>query len=315
MHGPFFSGGRESKHRTSVKKAHLPGNLGRNILQFIKPINLPEKLRVLLLAGQDSNAPYVGRTDALMLIFYDPLGALAGIGVATAYLVPWAMLPDVIELEVADDGCGFDPARAYAAVLYLLSYLLYRNRFYDLQFHRKLWNLLLAAAFILTASAGILLALQINYKWNLPVVKTILKWHVESGIGLAFAGIFHFIWHLSYYIDLFSGWWRYVDFEDIVKIGNAVVFSSLLFIACVVFIFGFKGFPRSVLIVDPLLMFLSLCGIRMVARVLRQAIEKHKSKGATKRVLIMGAGNTGVTDDGRSAVVRRTMSNSSSSSG
>ncbi len=90
-----------------------------------------------------------------------------------------------------------------STLLYLLSYLLYRNRFYDLQFHRKLWNLLLAAAFILTASAGILLALQINYKWNLPVVKTILKWHVESGIGLAFAGIFHFIWHLSYYIDLF----------------------------------------------------------------------------------------------------------------
>jgi len=98
-----------------------------------------------------------------------------------------------------------------------------------------------------------------------------------------------------YYIDLFSGWWRYVDFEDIVKIGNAVVFSSLLFIACLVFIFGFKGFPRSILVIDPLLMFLSLCAVRMVSRILRQKIEHHRSRGKVMRVLIMGAGNTGVT--------------------
>jgi len=32
------------------------------------------------------------------------LGALAGIGVATAYLVPWAMLPDVIELDELQTG-------------------------------------------------------------------------------------------------------------------------------------------------------------------------------------------------------------------
>lgn len=32
------------------------------------------------------------------------LGALAGVGVATAYLVPWAMLPDVIELDELETG-------------------------------------------------------------------------------------------------------------------------------------------------------------------------------------------------------------------
>jgi GPH family glycoside/pentoside/hexuronide:cation symporter len=32
------------------------------------------------------------------------LGLLAGIGVATAYLVPWAMLPDVIELDELETG-------------------------------------------------------------------------------------------------------------------------------------------------------------------------------------------------------------------
>jgi spermidine synthase len=48
------------------------------------------------------------------------------------------------------------------------------------------------------------MALQISYKWNIPYVKTILRWHVEFGIGLAATGILHFIWHLSYFGKLLS---------------------------------------------------------------------------------------------------------------
>ena len=86
-----------------------------------------------------------------------------------------------------------------AIILYLLSYFFYRNKFYSRQFHRKLWNILLASAFILTAIAGIFIALQINYKWNVPFIKTILKWHVEFGIGLAITGTFHLLWHITYF--------------------------------------------------------------------------------------------------------------------
>ena len=89
-------------------------------------------------------------------------------------------------------------------VLYLISYFFYRNGFYSLQFHRKLWNSALAIAFILTALAGVFLALQINYKWNIPVIKAILKWHAEIGVGLAVTGIFHFLWHLSYFGKVFQ---------------------------------------------------------------------------------------------------------------
>jgi spermidine synthase len=85
-------------------------------------------------------------------------------------------------------------------ILYFISYFFYRIKFYSLQFHRKIWNFILATAFILTALAGLFLALQITYKWNIPVIKTILKWHVEMGIGMAVTGFFHFLWHLSYFI-------------------------------------------------------------------------------------------------------------------
>ena len=81
-----------------------------------------------------------------------------------------------------------------AILLYLISYFFYRIGFYSLQVHRKFWNIILLMAFLLTAIAGVFIALQINYKWNVPVIKTITKWHVEFGIGMAITGIFHLIW-------------------------------------------------------------------------------------------------------------------------
>ncbi|MCP4716878.1 MAG: polysaccharide biosynthesis protein [Deltaproteobacteria bacterium] len=98
-----------------------------------------------------------------------------------------------------------------------------------------------------------------------------------------------------YYVDLFNGWWRYVSIEDIIKIANAIIFSSLLFIASVVFIFGMDSFPRSVFITDAIVLFMCLCGIRVSTRIVKEKIDAKKQKGSAKNVLIVGAGNTGVT--------------------
>jgi spermidine synthase len=84
-------------------------------------------------------------------------------------------------------------------ILYSISYFFCRINLFSLQFHRRLWNFVLASAFILTALAGIFLALQINYKWDIPVIKEILRWHVEIGIGMVVTGFFHFFLHLSYF--------------------------------------------------------------------------------------------------------------------
>jgi len=78
------------------------------------------------------------------------------------------------------------------SLLYLISYSFYRLGFITLAHHRKLWNSILAISFTFTALAGLFMALQINYKWNIPFIKTVLKWHVEIGILLATSGIFHF---------------------------------------------------------------------------------------------------------------------------
>ena len=84
-------------------------------------------------------------------------------------------------------------------ILYLISYSLCKAEVYSLQFHRKLWNILLALVFIATIIAGLFLALQTTYKWHIPHIREILKWHVEIGISMAFAGLIHFLWHAPYY--------------------------------------------------------------------------------------------------------------------
>jgi spermidine synthase len=90
------------------------------------------------------------------------------------------------------------------SVLYLISFIFYRTGLHSLASHRRLWNSILAITFIITALAGLFMALQINFKWDIPGIKTILKWHVETGAGMAITGIFHLIWHLSYFRQIFK---------------------------------------------------------------------------------------------------------------
>lgn len=89
-------------------------------------------------------------------------------------------------------------------ILYLISWFLYRKRLISRQTHRKAWNSVLALTFLFTALAGLFLALQINYRWEIQVIGTIRRWHVEVGAVMTATGIFHFLWHISYYTGLFK---------------------------------------------------------------------------------------------------------------
>lgn len=90
-----------------------------------------------------------------------------------------------------------------ALLLYIISYLFSGFGYISQHFHNKIWNSILAGVFLITALAGIFLALQVNYKWNIPYIKSILKIHVEVGTGLAFTGLIHFFRHMSYFKNIF----------------------------------------------------------------------------------------------------------------
>ena len=120
-----------------------------------------------------------------------------------------------------------------AILLYLISYFFYRIGYYSLQLHRKFWNSILVAAFLLTAIAGVFLALQINYKWNIPFIKTVLRWHVEFGIGMAVTGLFHLMWHLNYYGKLFTEKVSYPEKPEFQKLTSTEIKTNLFIIGFV----------------------------------------------------------------------------------
>lgn len=87
-------------------------------------------------------------------------------------------------------------------LLYALSYLLCRAGIILKKSHRQIWNTGLLLTFFITAFLGILLAVQVNFKLEIPWIKELLVWHVDFGIGMSLIAIFHFTWHWSYYRDL-----------------------------------------------------------------------------------------------------------------
>lgn len=96
------------------------------------------------------------------------------------------------------------PIGILALMLYILSWLLSGVNIISKVLHRKIWNSVLVIAFLGTAILGLLLAIQINYKFEWPIVKTLLIWHVDFGIAMSFIGTFHLLWHSKYYLKIFK---------------------------------------------------------------------------------------------------------------
>jgi spermidine synthase len=97
------------------------------------------------------------------------------------------------------------PVGIIAIFLYLLTFLSARLGILKLKTHRSIWNILLLITFLVTATLGLYLAIQINYKIRSPLADRILVWHVDFGIGMAMIAIFHFLSHLEYYFRLLKG--------------------------------------------------------------------------------------------------------------
>ena len=88
---------------------------------------------------------------------------------------------------------------------------------------------------------------------------------------------------------LYGGLWRYTGIYDLRDLGAGVTVSSLCFYVLVHKGFGLEDYPRSVFIVDSLLLIFFLGGLRLARRIYRE--QQHNRR--RKRVLIYGAGDAG----------------------
>lgn len=87
---------------------------------------------------------------------------------------------------------------------YLLSLLLLYTGVFSKKIHRRIWNLLLLATFIMSGLLGLFLVVQINYKVLPSYYLQFLQWHVDFGIGMALISVFHIIWHFKYFKNMFK---------------------------------------------------------------------------------------------------------------
>ncbi|MEA1886898.1 MAG: hypothetical protein U9N72_06790 [Bacteroidota bacterium] len=91
-----------------------------------------------------------------------------------------------------------------SVILYFLSLTARKFGIITSRAYMAFWNTILLLTFITAAGAGIFLALQSNYQWNIQGVEKILKWHVDFGIAMTFTVIIHLTWNLRYYKIIFK---------------------------------------------------------------------------------------------------------------
>ena len=88
---------------------------------------------------------------------------------------------------------------------YSLTWVLAKYKRMKLQSHRKLWNVVLLASFLVSGILGVLLAIFLDLNISVAWYKGYLWLHVEFGIAMGVIAMFHFFWHIRYYLKILSG--------------------------------------------------------------------------------------------------------------
>ena len=100
-----------------------------------------------------------------------------------------------------------------------------------------------------------------------------------------------------YLFGLYSRVWAYASTRELKIITAAVSISSAIVALIIILLTTlqyYQGFPRSVLAIDWLLSLLAVGGLRFAMRLLAEGRSgREETKGRTKRILIVGAGDAG----------------------
>lgn len=96
------------------------------------------------------------------------------------------------------------------------------------------------------------------------------------------------------FFGLYKGLWRYASINDLIRVFKAMVAGALLSVVGMVFILNLRGFPRSVYIIHPLLLFFFVGVSRLGIRLFKEALlSSFSGIIGHKRVILLGAGDAG----------------------
>jgi FlaA1/EpsC-like NDP-sugar epimerase len=137
---------------------------------------------------------------------------------------------------------------------------------------------------LVVASYG--LAFMLRFDGLIPRTYTATFWQTLLPLAAFRLGAFALF-------QLYSGWWRYVGVRDMVALIKAVVASSVLFTASLVFTGHAYRYPRSVVVIDALLTVVLIGGARFTLRAMRESRRPRAVGPRSRRVIIIGAGDAG----------------------
>src|SRR2546422_244237 len=92
---------------------------------------------------------------------------------------------------------------------------------------------------------------------------------------------------------LYRGYWKHVGLRDLVDLGLAVTISSAAFVAALSLLGLLRGMPRSVFLLDWVVMIFFSGGIRFAARALRENRLARARLDDGRRPILIGAGAGG----------------------
>jgi FlaA1/EpsC-like NDP-sugar epimerase len=132
------------------------------------------------------------------------------------------------------------------------------------------------------------LAFVLRFDGNVPEDVAAIQWAMLPWL-IAIRGIVFFAFGVH------QGVWRYAGMWDLRNILASVVVSSVGFTTLVRFLQAGQGYPRSVLVIDALLLICLCGGLRLAVRTWRESLtfSFRSRRDARKKVLIFGAGQAG----------------------
>jgi FlaA1/EpsC-like NDP-sugar epimerase len=143
---------------------------------------------------------------------------------------------------------------------------------------RRAWMMFLLQTILM--SVALVLALLLRFDFALPRA-SVLVMAVPILVALRWAALFRY--------KLNHTFWRYTGIGDMGELLKAVLLGSLMFFAVLRYVCRIHVFPISVYVIEGMLSFLFLAGLRVGARMILQA-RCSQQAGEQVPVLIVGAG-------------------------
>jgi len=96
-------------------------------------------------------------------------------------------------------------------------------------------------------------------------------------------------------LGLYQHWWRYVSIRDMWKVARAVLAASLLVLVLVYLVDPVPGLrlPRSIVVMDFLILMALVAGARLLARTVMERPSPRALMARGREVLVVGAGDAG----------------------